>query len=129
MAHELDFTADGRVAMAYLNGDQPPWHANETRPQIVDPGADIAVWAEAAGLNYQIEVSPNYKADGTAIEDSFHIARTDTGAVVGPYIAGQWRPVQNSEALETCGQHPPPSRLRGCDRRGVVRRLQDMGAA
>ena len=100
MAHELDITADGRVAMAYLIGDQPPWHANETRPQIVAPGADIAVWAEAAGLNYEIEVSPNHKADGTAIDDSFHIARTDTGAVVGPYIAGQWRPVQNSEALE-----------------------------
>jgi phage/plasmid-like protein (TIGR03299 family) len=100
MAHELDFSADGRVAMAYLNGDQPPWHANETRPQVVDPGADIDVWAEAAGLDYQIEVLPNCKADGTAIDDSFHIARTDTGAVVGPYIAGQWRPVQNAEALE-----------------------------
>ena len=100
MAHELDFSADGRVAMAYRMGDAVPWHAAETMPQVVSPGAGVDVWAEAAGLNYTVELSPNYKADGTPIADSFHIYRADTGAVVGPYIAGQWQPVQNIAALE-----------------------------
>jgi phage/plasmid-like protein (TIGR03299 family) len=100
MAHELDFAADGTVAMAFRIGDPVPWHAAETNPQTVEVGASIEDWAIAAGLDYSVEIAPNCKPDGSPIGDSYHIARTDTGAVTGPYIAGQWQPVQNAAALE-----------------------------
>ena len=100
MAHELDVSADGTVAMAYRIGDAAPWHAAETNPQTVAVGASIDDWADAAGLRYTVDVAPNCKPDGTPIADSYHIARSDTGHVTGPYIAGQWLPVQNIAALE-----------------------------
>jgi phage/plasmid-like protein (TIGR03299 family) len=100
MAHELATQADGTIAMAYRAGDAAPWHAAETTPQIVEAGASIDTWAEAAGLNYNVECRPNHRTDGTAIPDSFYIERTDNNHVTGPYIAGQWQPVQNRAILE-----------------------------
>jgi phage/plasmid-like protein (TIGR03299 family) len=86
--------------MAYRAGDAAPWHAPETNPQIVEAGASIDTWAEAAGLNYTVECRPNHRTDGTPIPDSFYIERTDNNHVTGPYIAGQWQPVQNRAILE-----------------------------
>ena len=100
MAHELATQEDGTIAMAYRAGDAAPWHAAETMPQIVEAGASIDTWAEAAGLNYTVECRPNHRTDGTAIPDSFYIERTDNSHVTGPYIAGQWQPVQNRAILE-----------------------------
>jgi len=100
MAHELATQADGTIAMAYRAGDAAPWHAPETNPQIVEAGASIDTWAEAAGLNYTVECRPNHRTDGTPIPDSFYIERTDNNHVTGPYIAGQWQPVQNRAILE-----------------------------
>jgi phage/plasmid-like protein (TIGR03299 family) len=99
MAHELATQIDGRIAMAYREGDAAPWHALETSPQVVPAGAPLEIWADAAGLNYEVACRPNHRADGTPIADSFYIERTDTGHVTGPYIAGQWQPVQNSAIL------------------------------
>jgi phage/plasmid-like protein (TIGR03299 family) len=109
MSHELATQEDGSIAMAYRAGDAAPWHATETNPQIVEAGASIDTWAEAAGLNYDVECKPNYRyrrdpktgaVDYVAIPDSHNIHRTDNGHVTGPYIAGQWQPVQNSSILE-----------------------------
>jgi len=100
MSHELAKQADGRIAMAYREGDAAPWHAAETAPQIVPANAPLEIWADAAGLNYDVECRPNHRADGTPIDDSFYIERTDTGHVTGPYIAGQWQPVQNRAILD-----------------------------
>jgi len=100
MAHELATQADGTIAMAYRAGDAAPWHAAETMPQIVEAGASIDTWAEAAGLNYNVECRPNHRTDGTPIPDSFYIERIDNHHVTGPYIAGQWQPVQNRAILE-----------------------------
>jgi len=109
MAHELATQEDGRIAMAYRVTDAAPWHAPETNPQTVAPRASIETWAYAAGLNYEIESTPNYRyrrdpktgaVDYVAVPDSYNIHRTDNGHVTGPYIAGQWQPVQNSAILE-----------------------------
>ena len=100
MSHELSTQENGTIAMAYRAGDAAPWHAAETCPQIVEAGASIDTWAEAAGLNYNVECRPNHRTDGTAIPDSFYIERTDNNHVTGPFIAGQWQPVQNRAILE-----------------------------
>ena len=109
MSHELATQADGKIAMAYRDSDPAPWHAPETNPQTVAPHASIETWADAAGLNYEVDCKPNYRyrrdpktgaVDYVAIPDSYNIHRTDNGHVTGPYIAGQWQPVQNSAILE-----------------------------
>ena len=100
MAHELATQENGTIAMAYRAGDAAPWHATETNPQIVEAGASIDTWAEAAGLNYTVECRPNHRTDGSPIPDSFYIERTDNSHVTGPFIAGQWQPVQNRAILE-----------------------------
>jgi len=109
MAHELATQENGTIAMAYRETDAAPWHAPETNPQTVAPHASIETWAEAAGLNFKVDCQPNYryrrdaKPDEkafVAIPDSYNIHRTDNGHVTGPYIAGQWQPVQNSAILE-----------------------------
>jgi hypothetical protein len=45
-------------------------------------------------------VSPEPPHRRNAIPDSFYIERTDNSHVTGPYIAGQWQPVQNRAILE-----------------------------
>lgn len=100
MSHELATQTDGRIAMAYRETDAAPWHAPETNPQTVAPRASIETWADAAGLNFEVACRPNHRADGTPIPDSFYIERTDNNHVTGPYIAGQWQPVQNSSILD-----------------------------
>jgi len=99
MSHEIATTVDGRFAMAYLDGDAAPWHAAETNPSIVPANMPIEVWFQAAGLDYSVAIAPHFRADGSQIENSNYIYRMDTSAILGPYIAGQWKPVQNLAAL------------------------------
>jgi hypothetical protein len=101
VAHELLQDADGRFAMAYRAGDELPWHARETFPQTFEPGASPTEIADAALLNYDVQLAPNCFADGSPIPDSFHISRVDDPTTVyGRFVAGDWQPVQNSSALE-----------------------------
>jgi len=100
MGHELATQLDGRIAMAYRERDALPWHAGETNPQIIPTGAPIEQWGIEAGLNYRVQVTPNHRADGTPIDESYYIERTDNGHITGPYIAGAWQPVQNSTILK-----------------------------
>ena len=99
MAHQLDTQDDGRIAMAYVEGSEAPWHSDETNPQIVKKGSSIETWAKESGTDYKVEIAPNQR-NGVDIPDSYHIARTDRNEVIGPYIAGQYIPVQNSVAYE-----------------------------
>ena len=79
MSHEILQTQDGTFAMAYRAGDPVPWHAPETDPQTFEPGAAPEIILDAARLNYEVDLFPNCRPTGEAIEDSFHIARTETG--------------------------------------------------
>ena len=101
MSHEIMKTADGSFAMAYRAGDALPWHHRETNPQVFQPGATPLEIAEAARLNYEVQLMPNCFSDGTPIPDSFHISRTDSPhTVYGRFVAGDWQPVQNSNLLD-----------------------------
>jgi len=101
MSHEIMQTADSRYAMAYREGDPLPWHHEETNPQTFAPGAGPAEIADAAGLDYRVQVVPNCFPNGSPIPDSFHISiegRPDH--VLGRFVAGLWKPVQNSDMLD-----------------------------
>ena len=100
MSDELATQLDGRIAMAYREGATPPWHAARHNPQIIPTGAPIEQWGIEAGLNYRVQVIPNHRADGTPIDESYYIERTDNNHKTGPYIAGAWQPVQNSTILK-----------------------------
>ena len=101
MSHEIMQTEDGTFAMAYREGDALPWHAAETNPQTFAPGATPQEIADAARLNYEVELVPNCRPDGSPIADSFHISRVDDPQqVFGRFVAGDWQPVQNAALLD-----------------------------
>ena len=101
MSHEILQTEDGTFAMAYRQGDALPWHAAETNPQTFAPGATPQEIADAARLNYEVELVPNCRPDGSPIADSFHISRVDDPQqVYGRFVAGDWQPVQNAALLD-----------------------------
>jgi len=101
MAHEIMQTEEGRFAMAYRAGDDLPWHHRETNPQTFAPGASPAEIMQAACLDYQVQVVPNYFSDGTKIPDSNHISRVDNPKqIFGRFVAGNWKPVQNESLLD-----------------------------
>ena len=100
MSHELGtFLHDGELlpTMCYAYGGQVPWHG---LGNVLQPFHSKADWLTMSGLNYWVETRPNCRADGTPIPSSYHITRTDTGAILGPYVAGQYQPLQNAEALD-----------------------------
>ena len=99
MSHELGtFYLDGVECrtFAWAEGGAVPW---PRLGQVVPRDASGAEWMRQAGLAYQVECRPNCRLDGSPIESSFHIARTDTGGIVGPYVAGQYQPFQNEDAM------------------------------
>jgi len=101
MSHEIMQTEDGTFAMAYREGDALPWHAAETNPQTFAPGSTPQEIADAARLNYEVELVPNCRPDGSPIADSFHISRVDDPQqVFGRFVAGDWQPVQNAALLD-----------------------------
>jgi hypothetical protein len=101
VAHELLQDADGRFAMAYRAGDKLPWHSRMTNPQTFESGASPSEIAEAALLDYDVQLVPNCFPNGEPIADSFHISRVDQPTTVcGRFVAGDWQPVQNSAALK-----------------------------
>jgi len=114
MSHELAFV-NNQVCMAYLEGDDAPWHAKETNPNTFPAGAPISQIAEAAGLNYRVALYPNHRVDGSRINDSHYIAIDDGtpqgGDITGPYVVagpyneatGQYKhytPVQPEQTQE-----------------------------
>ena len=100
MSHEIMKTESG-YAMAYREGDALPWHAPETNPQTFPVNPSAVEVRDSARLGYDVQLVPNYFADGTSIPDSFHISRKDDPhAVYGRFVAGDWQPVQNESLLQ-----------------------------
>ena len=109
MSHELgtfEYNGETLPTICYLEGGQLPWHG---MGNVVAPGAPVEDWRTMSGLAYDVELRANCRADGTPIDSSFHIARTDNGAIMGPYVAGQYVPFQTSAALDLaesiCREH------------------------
>jgi len=109
MSHEIGtFEHNGAMlpTICYREGGPLPWHG---LGNLIAAGAPVEQWRTMAGLAYDVELRPNCRADGTVIDSSFHIARTDNDAIMGPYVAGQYLPFQTSGALELaeliCREH------------------------
>ena len=100
MSHELgtfEYNGETLPTICYLEGGQLPWHG---MGNVVAPGAPVEDWRTMSGLAYDVELRANCRADGSAIDSSYHIARTDNDAIMGPYVAGQYVPFQTSAALD-----------------------------
>ena len=109
MSHEIgtfEFNGEMLPTICYAEGGELPWHG---MGNVIASGAHVEEWRTMAGLAYDVELRPNCRADGTPIDSSFHIARTDNDAIMGPYVAGQYVPFQTSAALDLaeliCTQH------------------------
>lgn len=109
MSHELgtfEYNGETLPTICYLEGGQLPWHG---MGNVIAPGAPVEEWRTMSGLAYDVELRANCRADGTPIDSSFHIARTDNDAIMGPYVAGQYVPFQTSAALDLaasiCREH------------------------
>jgi len=109
MSHEIgQFEHNGEMlpTICYLEGGQLPWHG---MGNVIAPGAPVEEWRTMSGLAYDVELRANCRADGSPIDSSFHIARTDNGAIMGPFVAGQYVPFQTSAALDLaasiCREH------------------------
>jgi phage/plasmid-like protein (TIGR03299 family) len=99
MSHELgtfEFEGQSYPTICYAEGGNVPWHK---LGNVIKAGAPVEEWLTWSGLDYEVETRPNCRADGTPIDSSYHIARSDTGAIMGPFVAGQYQPFQNREAL------------------------------
>jgi phage/plasmid-like protein (TIGR03299 family) len=100
MSHELgtfEYLGVEWPTICYAEGGQVPWHG---LGQVIASDVPASDWLKWSGLDYDVETRPNCRADGSAIDSSYHIARIDTGAIMGPFVAGQYQPFQNREALE-----------------------------
>jgi phage/plasmid-like protein (TIGR03299 family) len=109
MSHELGmFEYEGQMlpTICYAEGGQLPWHK---MGNVIMAGAPVEEWRTMSGLAYDVELRANCRADGSPIDSSYHIARTDNGAIMGPYVAGQYVPFQTSAALDLaesiCREH------------------------
>ena len=109
MSHEIgQFEHNGEMlpTICYLEGGQLPWHG---MGNVIAPGAPVEEWRIMSGLAFDVELRANCRADGTPIDSSYHIVRMDNGAIMGPYVAGQYVPFQTSAALDLaesiCREH------------------------
>lgn len=92
MGHELS-TVDGRTAMMYV-GDVP-WHGLGQR---LDAPATAREAIEAAGLDFEVALSPLATAEGIPVPRRRAVVRQDTGRVVG-VVGAAYVPVQNRQAF------------------------------
>ena len=91
MSHEVE-------TMAFAG--ETPWHG---LGNPINNDLTPAEMMEAAGCNWEVALNNNcYPADhphhaSEAIENSNFIERTSDGAILGHYVAGDYKPVQNAE--------------------------------
>ena len=81
--------------MAFV-GDVP-WHGLGTSITTDTPLKEIQA---AAGLDWEVQIVPNHKADGTPIEASYYIERISDGAILGKCVTEVYKPVQNSQMFD-----------------------------
>ncbi len=93
MAHELATTADGRTAMMYYG--ESPWHGLGTP---LDAPATAAEAIAAAGLDYEVQMTPMSTCDGLPVPGRKAVVRQDTRQVLG-VVSDRYVPVQNRQAF------------------------------
>lgn len=92
MPHNLA-TTNGRTAMMYVG--EVPWHSLGTK---LDAPATAEEAIVAAGLDYQVRLTPIQTDVGTPVTYRKAVVRTDTSDVLG-VVSNQYVPVQNSQAF------------------------------
>jgi phage/plasmid-like protein (TIGR03299 family) len=92
MPHELAET-NGKPAIAYFG--ETPWHGLGTR---LETPATAEAAIEAAGLNYDVVLSPMTTVDGQTIPDRKAVLRCDSKTVLG-VVGKSYQPVQNRQCF------------------------------
>lgn len=93
MAHELATMVDGRTAMMYCG--EAPWHG---LGQKLDGPATAEEAIAAAGLDYDVTLTPMTTEDGLSVPGRRAVVRADTRAVLG-VVSDRFVPVQNKQAF------------------------------
>ena len=81
--------------MAFVG--EVPWHGLGTPITADMPLAEIQ---SAAGLDWEVRLEANHKADGSPINESFYIERVSDGAILGKCVTEKYLPVQNATMFE-----------------------------
>jgi phage/plasmid-like protein (TIGR03299 family) len=81
--------------MAFV-GDVP-WHGLGTQISADMPLDEIQ---QAAGLDWDVRLEANHKADGSPIDASYYIERVSDGQILGKCVTEAYLPVQNSTMFE-----------------------------
>ncbi len=92
MPHDLA-TMKGRTAMMYAG--ETPWHGLGTR---LDQPATAAEAIKAAGLDYQVDLTPIITETGLSIPQRQAVVRQDSNQVLG-VVGTSYQPVQNRECF------------------------------
>ena len=92
MAHKLS-TVNGRAGLMYVG--EVPWHDLGSR---LDAPATAAEAIDAAGLDFEVGLSPLATADGIPVLRRKAVVRRDNGEVIG-VVGNGYVPVQNREAF------------------------------
>jgi phage/plasmid-like protein (TIGR03299 family) len=92
MAHDLA-TTNGRTAMFYHG--ETPWHRLGTK---LENPATAAEAITAAGLDYQVELSPLATTSGTPVPQRKAVIRTDSTVALG-VVGNNYVPIQNHECF------------------------------
>lgn len=92
MAHNLA-TANGKTSFAYYG--ESPWHGIG---QKLDAPATAQEAITAAGLDYEVQLTPIATYDGLAVEGRRAVVRYDKQEVLG-VVSDRYVPVQNRQAF------------------------------
>ena len=97
MAHELTIRANGMAEMAWVG--ERPWHGLGAE---LAPGASMAEWRTASGLDWQIQRSNEFfYYNGTLIDNPGNVVlhRSDNGFRLGN-VSDSFKEVQPAEVLD-----------------------------
>jgi phage/plasmid-like protein (TIGR03299 family) len=92
MPHNLA-TTDGRTAMAFFG--ETPWHNLGTR---LDNPATAEEAIVAAGLDYEVELSPLMTDEGIPVPQRRAVVRRDSYDVIG-VVGNNYTPIQNRQCF------------------------------
>jgi phage/plasmid-like protein (TIGR03299 family) len=92
MAHNLA-TTNGKTAMMYVG--EVPWHRLGTK---LDQPATAREAITAAGLDYEVQLTPVSTFDGLVVPKTKAVVRYDNQTVLG-VVSDKYVPVQNSQAF------------------------------
>ena len=81
--------------MAFVG--EVPWHGLGTQISADMPLNEIQA---AAGLDWNVRLEANHKADGSPIDASYYIERESDGQILGKCVTEAYLPVQNSTMFD-----------------------------